>query len=157
VSRSAISRGEVVSAMQTAEPRYGNDLRIRCRSRCYVPSCRSLFAQAEMCPVIVVIADVFGHEPFQVAFIQDDYVVEQVAAAVADEAFGDAVLPGTLEGSANRFNAEHFCSLYDLSTESGIAIVNQIARCGVVREGFAQLLNHCPSPRLDPRAKCLNA
>jgi hypothetical protein len=84
-----------------------------------------------MCPVVVVVANVFGHEPFQVALVEHNNVIEQVAAAGADESFGNAVLPRAFERSANRFYVEYFRSLYDLSTEGGVAAVNQIARCCV--------------------------
>jgi len=37
-----------------------------------------------MRPVVMVIADVLVHQAFQMAFIESDNVVEQIAAAVAD-------------------------------------------------------------------------
>jgi hypothetical protein len=35
-----------------------------------------LLVQAEMRPVVVVIADIFAHESLQVALVQDDHMVE---------------------------------------------------------------------------------
>jgi hypothetical protein len=40
---------------------------------------RGLFLQAKMRPVLVVVTDILTHEPFQVLFIQNDYMIEQVA------------------------------------------------------------------------------
>lgn len=60
---------------------------------------RHLFGQAEMHTVVVLITRLLLHAPFQVAFVEDDHMVEQIAAAVADEALGHTVLPGTLEGA----------------------------------------------------------
>jgi hypothetical protein len=48
----------------------------------------------------MVIVDVLNHEPFQVAFIEDDHMVEQVPTAVADPAFGNTVLPRTSEAGS---------------------------------------------------------
>jgi len=42
----------------------------------------------------MVITDVLVHQPFQMPFIENDYVVEHVPAAVADPAFRNAVLHG---------------------------------------------------------------
>ena len=46
----------------------------------------------------MVVADVFIHEAFQMPFIENDDVVEQIPAAVSDPALCDAVLPGIAEG-----------------------------------------------------------
>jgi len=47
--------------------------------------------------VVVVVADVLGHQALKMAFVEDDDMIEQVASAVADEAFGNAVLPRAAE------------------------------------------------------------
>jgi hypothetical protein len=63
------------------------------------------FRQPEMRSILVVVADVFVHQAFQMAFIDNDYMVEQIAATVADEALGDTVLPWTSEAGPLRFDA----------------------------------------------------
>lgn len=45
-------------------------------------------------PVVVVEPDVVASEPEQVPLVEDDDVVEQLAADRSDEALGEAVLPG---------------------------------------------------------------
>jgi hypothetical protein len=45
--------------------------------------------------VLVVVADVLIHEAFQMQFIENDHMVEQIAAAVADPALSHAILPRT--------------------------------------------------------------
>ena len=60
-----------------------------------------LFPEAEMRAVFVVIADVFREQPFQMAFIERDDVVQQVPAAASHPELGDAILPGAFEGSLN--------------------------------------------------------
>ncbi len=76
------------------------------------------------------------------ALTQDDHMVEQITTTVADETFCNAILPGAFERSANGFHAKDFRRCQDLRTESGIAVVNQIARRGIVWKCLAQLLTH---------------
>jgi len=52
--------------------------------------------------ILMVVADVLGHEPFQVSLVQDNYVIEQVSSATTDPTFRDPVLPGTTKGSPHR-------------------------------------------------------
>jgi len=42
---------------------------------------RCIFRQPQVCPVLVVIAHILGQQPFQVPFVQDDDVVQQVPPA----------------------------------------------------------------------------
>jgi len=46
--------------------------------------------------------NVLGQQPFQVAFIEGNDVVQKVAAAAAHPALRDTVLPGAFEGSPDR-------------------------------------------------------
>ena len=80
--------------MQTAEPWHGNNFAACTRCLRRQPSCRSLFLQPEVRPVIMVIADVLVHQALQVAFIENDYVIEQIPAATANESLRHAILPG---------------------------------------------------------------
>ena len=83
-----------------------DDLRIHCRVVCRFTACWSLLIQAEMGPVPVIIADVFVHEPFQMALIEDNDVVQQIAAAGAHESFGDAILPRAFVTCTNGAQAD---------------------------------------------------
>jgi hypothetical protein len=128
--------------MEAAEPWHGNDLRTHRRDRrCFVTR-RSLFPQPEMRSVVVVIANVFGHEPFQVAFIEHDYMIEQIAPARADESFGHAILPGALERGTDRLHVKGLCGFYNLGVEGGVPIEDLVARRGIIGKRLAQLLRH---------------
>jgi len=83
IRRSRRSGGQVVSMMQAVESRRRNDLCIRCRVRRRLPASWSFLLQAKMRPVVVVVEDVLIHEAFQMALVEDDYMIEQVAAAGA--------------------------------------------------------------------------
>src|ERR1019366_1157505 len=85
--------GKVVAVMQTTEPWHANHLGLHRSVLCSRSAHRRLLCQPEMCSVVVVVANIFGHEAFEMAFVENDDVIEQVSAAVADEAFGNAVLP----------------------------------------------------------------
>ena len=64
------------------------------------------FAKPKMRPVVVVVADVVVHKALQMAFIENDDMVEQITVASPDEAFRNAVLPWTSEAGSFRFDTE---------------------------------------------------
>ena len=91
--------------------------------------------------VFLVIADVFRKQPFQMAFIERDDMVQQVAAAASHPALRRAILPGAFEGSANRMDAQGANSDGDFQSVLGIAIEKQKPGSGIKGKGFAQLLD----------------
>ena len=66
---------------------------------------RCLLRKAKMRAVLLVVADVFREQPFQMAFIERDDMIQQVAAAASNPSLGDPILPGAFKGSANRTDA----------------------------------------------------
>jgi len=128
--------------MQSAQYRHGHDAAARAAGDVSYASGGRLYCQPDKSAILVVIADVLVHQAFQMALVQNDYVVKQIAPTVADEALGDAVLPRTLEGSAHRFCAEDFHGPDDFIIEGGVAVVDQIFGRGVIGEGIAQLLGN---------------
>ncbi len=101
-----------------------------------------------MSPVIAVIADELVHQPLQVAFIENDHMVEQIATACANPTLGHTILPWTAEAGALGLDIETLDCGDNLIVEIHAAIEDLIFRCGVVGEGFAQLLAH-------PCARCM--
>ena len=89
----------------------------------------------------MVIADVLVHQAFQMAFIESDNVVEQIAAAVADPTLGDTVLPRTAETGSLGPNAEALYRVDHFFIELCAATKDQVAGRRIVRERLAQLLN----------------
>jgi hypothetical protein len=68
--------------MQTAKPWHGYDLATRTGiTRCNTTGRRS-FCQCKMRAILVVVADVLVHQAFQMAFVENDHVIKQIAAAV---------------------------------------------------------------------------
>ena len=99
------SRSEFVAVMQASKPRYGNNLRIHRRTLCRCASGRRILAQAEMCPVIMVIANVLRHEPLQVASVDNNNMIEQLSAAATYPSLCNAVLPWATNRCSYRADA----------------------------------------------------
>lgn len=78
--------------MQTAESRHGDDLGAPDRPLHSRSPHRGLLVQPEMRSVAVVITDVLVDEAFQMAFVQNDHVIEQIATASANSRLSNAVL-----------------------------------------------------------------
>ena len=128
--------------MQPAEPRQGNDLCIHDGVLFGFSSSRSLFHQAEMRSVVMIVADVLAHQAFQMALVKDDDMIKQVATAGTNETFRHAILPWVLETYSLWHDAEALDCLNNLFVEVCTTIKDQVERRGIVRKGFAQLLDH---------------
>ena len=46
-----------------------------------------------MRPVLMVVAYIFSHKPFQVSLVEDNNVIEQVSSAASHPSLRDTVLP----------------------------------------------------------------
>jgi hypothetical protein len=79
--------------VQTADPRHRNHPTTCARNSNGLAPCWGLLLQPEVCPVLVVVADVFPHQALQMPFVYYDDMIQQVPPAVADEALGDPILP----------------------------------------------------------------
>ena len=109
---------------------------------------RCSLRQREMRPVFVIIANVLPHQAFQMPLIQNNYMVKQIASAVADPALGHAVLPRTAEADPLGLDAKALHRVDGLSIEVGAAIEDQVFRSRVVGECFTQLMNHPRAVRM---------
>lgn len=68
--------------MEAAEPWHGDNFAAgACILRCHTASW-SLLVEPKMRSVVIVVIDVLTHQALQMAFIENDHMVEQVAAAV---------------------------------------------------------------------------
>ena len=96
---------QMVSMMQTTQPRHRDNLLAGVQTYRF-PASRSLFVQAEMGSVVVMITDVVGHQASQMPLVEHDHVVEQIAATTAHEPFRYTVLPRAFERRADRFGVD---------------------------------------------------
>lgn len=123
--------------VQAAELRHGYNLTTHiCIGRSY-PTTRCSLLQREMGPVFVIVADVLGHQPFQVPLVKHDHMVEQVSSTVANPALGDPILPRTSEAGPLGLDTEALYRADHLTIEICGAIEDQVFRNRVVRERLA--------------------
>src|ERR1035438_3283752 len=141
IDRRANSGSQIVAMMQTAEPGHGYDSGTCFEIRLCATTGRSSLRQGQMCPIVVVVTDVFIHQTFQMPFIHDGYVVEQISAAVADPALCDTVLPRTSEAGPLGLDAEAFHCGDHFFIEACTAIEDQIGGSRIEGESLTQLLN----------------
>ena len=80
--------------VQTAQSRVADH---RAGGRRTDSAARGFLAEAKMRAVIVIIRRVRGKKPLEMALVQGDDVVEQIAPAAAHPAFRNSVLPGALD------------------------------------------------------------
>jgi hypothetical protein len=136
------SSGEMIAMMKATEPWHGDDFASRSGIFLGFTTGRRFLLQCEMCSVALVVTDVFIHQALQMSIIENDHMVEQIAAAVAHPSLGNTVLPRTSEAGSRRLGPEAPYGIDHLRVEAGVPVKNQVARSSVVRERFAQLLNH---------------
>jgi len=89
-----------ITVVQAAESRQGLNLAFSRRANCCWPTCWGVLRETQVRAIIVVIEHVLGYQPFEMPFIQDDYVVKQVSSATSNPALSDTVLPRTAKGKA---------------------------------------------------------
>jgi hypothetical protein len=113
--------------MQPAEPRHRHD-RFACTRP--VPSVTTTGAsllKREMSPILVIIADVFFHEAFQVPLIQYDHEVEQIPAAASYPASRNTVLPRTSKAGSVGVDPEGLHHIDHFIVELRTAIKDQVS------------------------------
>lgn len=102
-----------------------------------------------MRPVIEVVRGEAGQRALQVILVEDDDVVEEIAACGAHERLGDSVLPRTARRDLLWFDAHVVDRGDDLVAVLGVTVEDQVARGLVVGERLAELLR-------DPGGKCIS-
>ena len=118
--RTADSSSPVIAVMQPAHALLANHCTLFQRA---CPASRRLLVQHQVRSVVVRIRNVLGEESLQMALIQGDHVVEQVAAAASDPTLGDPILPGTPNRGTDRCHVQradrrgHFQSVLRIVVE----------------------------------------
>jgi hypothetical protein len=70
------------------------------------------------------VTDVLSQQPFEVTFVQRDYVIQQIPTAGSDPSLGNTVLPGTTERSSRRLERQCNDSLAHLLAKLCIAVID---------------------------------
>ena len=117
---------------------------------------RRTLRKREMCSVVVVVPNVFVHQPPQMEFISYDHTVEQIPTAVANPALRNAALPGTAEAGSFRLDAQSLdCTDHFIVKVRG-PVKDQVLRGGVVGERFPQLLRNARTARMSGNVQVQN-
>ena len=77
--------------------------------------------------VVVIVTDVLSHQAFQMPFIENDNMVEEIPAAVSDPTLSNTVLPRTAEVGSLGLNAEALHCLDHFTIKIRAAIKDQVA------------------------------
>src|SRR2546430_2168599 len=85
----------LVTMMQTAEPRKRNNFWTN-RAPLGIPSCWRVFSQAQVSSILVMVADVFTEQAFQVTFIEWNHMIKKNATATANPTLRDTCVSSKL-------------------------------------------------------------
>ena len=88
----------------------------------------------------MIVREILSAEPAQMFFVERDYVVQQLAAGIADPTLSCTVLPRTADAGSDRFNPAAGQQFANSRAEFGIAVEDGISERAGKREGFPQLL-----------------
>ena len=88
----------------------------------------------------VVIRDVGSQHPSEMPLVEDDDVVQTLAADRPDDAFDVGILPGGARRGAHGPEPERVDGSTECRIEDRVAVVEEESRVRVVREGPADLL-----------------
>lgn len=105
----------------------------------YRAALRTILVEREMRSRPVVIASVRRQHAAQMTFIEDDEVIETVAANRADDALDVGVLPGRSWRSNDLLDADGLEAIAEGRTIGRVAVPQHISRCHVPGKGFGYL------------------
>ncbi len=100
-----------------------------------------IFLERKMRSRAVVVAEVAAQTTTQMSLVQDDHVVEQLAADGADHSLGEGVLPGGAWCRENLGDAQALHPSSKLAAVDAVAIAKEKARRRVIGERLDELLS----------------
>src|SRR5262249_56196831 len=94
------------------------------------------------CPrsVVVIIANIFEAEPYQMSFVQRDHVIQHLTAYAPHPSFRDSVLPRTANACPDSFDPARFQKAEHLGTELAVTIKDDVAVWAWKRQVLSELL-----------------
>ena len=96
----------------------------------------------------MVVANILGEEPSQVALVHGDDVVQQVTPAASHPTLRNSILPGAPQRSANTFDFHRSDGGGDLRPIFGVAIEDDESRSRPKWKSLSQLLHDPPARRI---------
>src|SRR5450759_1556417 len=117
--RTVDSSGPVIAVMQPAHALLADHGTLFPRA---CPASRRLLIQPEVGSVVVIIGNVLREQSLQMALIQGDHVVQQVAAAASDPTLGYPILPGTPNRGTDRCHLQRAGRLWHFQSVLRIVV-----------------------------------
>ena len=99
-----------------------------------------------MRPVLMVVAYIFSHKPFQVSLVEDNNVIEQVSSAASHPSLRDTVLPRAAIRGTHRLASQLPDRRHHIAAKLRVAIKEQESVHRRVGPRFSHLL-HDPGGR----------
>jgi hypothetical protein len=126
-------RGSTFIAMvQAANFRESND--IAGRGKLYGTRPRALLAERKMCSGVVIVLNTA-----QMAFAEDDYVIQAFSADRTDQTLSVRVLPRRSRRSDDFRDPHRSNAMAECRTVGFVSVPQQIARCSVPGKGLGHL------------------
>jgi len=119
------------------------------------PGC--LLIQSEVRAVVVVVREVIGEESLQMSLVQRNDLVEQFASAASDPTLRDAVLPRALDGGLHARDLHGSNRSRDFQSILRVVVKDEELGRGLIREGFAHLLDNPSAGRMRRDIEVQNA
>lgn len=97
-----------------------------------------------MRPVVVVVRSIGFQDSQQMAFIEDNTVVDTLAPGTTDKSLGIRILPRGFRRGDDFFDSHGFDASFEELAEDAIAIVQEVVGRGVIRKRIHNLLRSPP-------------
>lgn len=98
--------------------------------------------------VVMVITDVLGEQSLQMSLVQRNDLVEQLAPAASDPVLRNTVLPRALDGGLHARDLHGSNRSRDFQSILRVVVKDEELGRGLIREGFAHLLDNPSSGRM---------
>ena len=145
------------SVMQTADSLLCPGRANYIRPRFGPPSPRRLLIQSEMSSVVVIIANIFEAEPYQMSLVQRDHVIQHLTAYAPYPSFRDSVLPRAANARPDSFDPARFQKATHLGAEFAVTIEDDVAVWAWKRQGLSELLQNPIARRMRGGVEMENA
>src|SRR5882762_6827621 len=109
---------------------------------------RGSLPQPKMRAVLVVVADVFRKQTFQMAFIHGNDVIQQISSAAFNPTLRYTILPRAFEGRSYRAHLQGSNGDWNLQPVLSVAVENKKPRSQLKRKRFSQLLHDPQASRM---------
>jgi hypothetical protein len=127
--------------METAQARARNHRRLGRRLLLNWPAIRSVLVEGVVNPIFAIIADVISDQPPKMLFVERNHVVEYLSATRFHPAFGDTVLPGSLNARLLWLQTRDFQEGDDFRVDLRVAVQDDVTIRTSFGEGLTQLLD----------------